>query len=44
MGKANRQADNMRAWVRREVERLKEERRSYWHANVRARGIYKHYI
>ena len=39
MGEATRLAAKMRAWVRSEEDRLKEERRSYWHANLRERGI-----
>ena len=38
-GKATRLAAKRRAWVRREEDRLKEERRSYWHANLGERWI-----
>ena len=34
VGEEHRQAAKRRAWVRRE-----EERRAYWHANVRGRGV-----
>ena len=38
VGEEHRQAAKRRAWVKREEERMQEERRAYWHANVRARG------
>ena len=39
VGEEHRQAARRRAWVKREEERILEERRAFWHANVRARGV-----
>ena len=39
VGEEQRQAARRRAWVKREEERILEERRAFWHANVRARGV-----
>ena len=39
VGEEHRQAAKRRAWVKREEERMQEERRAYWHANVRTRGV-----
>ena len=39
VGEEHRQAAKRRALVKREEERIQEERRAYWHANVRARGV-----
>ena len=39
VGEEHRQAARRRAWVKREEERIQEERRAFWHANVRARGL-----
>ena len=39
VGEDHRNAARRRAWVRREEERVMEERRAYWHANVRSRGL-----
>ncbi len=39
VGEEHRQAARGRAWVKREEERMEEERRAFWHANVRARGL-----
>ena len=39
VGEEHRQAARRRAWVRREEERILEERRAFWHASVRARGV-----
>ena len=36
VGEEFRQAARRRAWLKREVQ---EERKAFWHANVRARGI-----
>ena len=41
VGEEHRQAARRRAWVKREEERMQEERRAFWHANVRARGLIK---
>ena len=43
IGEGNRQAAKRRAWVRREEEKMQEERLAHWHANIgrlgaRARG------
>ena len=38
VGEHHRQAAKRRAWAKREEERMKEERRAYWHAYVRGRG------
>ena len=39
VGEEHRQAARRRAWVKREEKRMEEERRAFWHANVRARGL-----
>jgi hypothetical protein len=39
LGKEHRQATKRRAWVKREEERIQEDRRAFWHANARARGL-----
>jgi hypothetical protein len=39
VGEEHRQAARRRAWVKREEERMQEERRAFWHANVRAKGL-----
>ena len=39
VGEDHRNAARRRALVRREEERVMEERRAYWHANVRSRGL-----
>ena len=39
VGEEHRQAARRRAWVKREEERMQKERRAFWHANVRARGL-----
>jgi hypothetical protein len=39
VGEEHRQAARRRAWVKREEERMQEERRAFWHSNVRARGL-----
>ena len=39
IGEHHRQAAKRRAWVRREEERIQEERRAFWHLSVRSRGI-----
>ena len=39
VGEEHRQSARRRAWVKREEERIQEERRAFWHANVRARGL-----
>ena len=38
IGEGHRQAAKRRAWAKREEERMQEERRAFWHANVRGRG------
>ena len=38
VGECHRQAAKRRAWVRREEERMQEERRAYWHANIKKIG------
>ena len=35
IGEAQRQAAKRRAWVKREEESMQEEKRAFWHANVR---------
>ena len=39
VGEHHRQAAKRRAWFKRIQEREEDERRAYWHAHVRARGI-----
>ena len=39
VGEEFRQAARRRAWLKREDERIQEERKAFWHANVRGRGI-----
>ena len=39
VGEGHRQAAKRRAWAKREEERLRQERKAYWHANIRARGV-----
>ena len=39
VGEAFRQAAKRREWVRREEERMKEERRIFWQANVCELGL-----
>ena len=34
VGEGHRQAARRRAWVKREEERMEEERKAYWHASV----------
>ena len=41
VGEEHRQAARRRAWLKREEEMIQEERRAFWHANVRARGLNK---
>jgi hypothetical protein len=38
VGEGHRQAARRRAWVKREEERMEEERRVYWHASVKKIG------
>ena len=38
VGEGHRMAGKRRAWVKREEERMEEERRAYWHAYVRSWG------
>lgn len=38
VGEGHRQAAKRRAWVKREGERLEEERRAYWQAYVHQLG------
>ena len=38
VGEGHRQAARRRAWVKREEERMEEERRAYWNASVRKIG------
>ena len=37
VGEGHRQAAKRRAWVKRQEEKMQEERRAFWMANVRAR-------
>ena len=39
VGEEFREAARRRAWMKREEERIQEERKAFWHANVRARGM-----
>ena len=39
VGEDHINAARRRSWVRREEERVKEEKRAYWHTNVRSRGL-----
>ena len=39
VGEGHRQAAKRRAWVRREEERMQEERRIYWQASIREKGL-----
>ena len=39
VGECHRQAAKRRAWMKREEERMQEERAHFWHANVRTRGL-----
>ena len=39
VGEEHRQAARRRACLKREEERVQEERKAFWHANIRARGI-----
>ena len=41
VGEEHRQAARRRAWVKREEERIQEERKAFWHANIRARGLHR---
>ena len=38
IGERHRQAARRRAWVKREEERMEEERRAYWHAIAKKIG------
>ena len=38
VGEGHRMAAKRRAWVKREEERMEDERRAYWHAYVRSWG------
>ena len=39
VGLAHRQAAKRRAWAKREEQRIQDERKAFWHANVREKGI-----
>ena len=39
VGEEFRQAARIRAWMKREEERILEDRKAFGHANVRARGM-----
>ena len=39
VGEEHRQAARRRAWVKKEEERIQAERKAFWHANIRARGL-----
>ena len=39
VGEEFREAARRRAWMKREEERTQEERKAFWQANVRARGV-----
>ena len=39
VGEGHRQAAKRRAWVRREEEKMQEERRIYWQASIREKGL-----
>ena len=39
VGEGQRQAAKRRAWAKREEERLRQKRKTYWHVNIRAKGV-----
>ena len=39
VGEGHRLAAKRRAWAKRVEEKMEEERKAFWHANVRGRGL-----